>query len=114
MFFFGDPEDLATIYYDEALRGTGPRVADVSPDEMTEAELRVAVVYVRTAAQAAMDDQAEQAVVDILVDWYDAMLEALIGVDPKLRALILSNGHVYLGGYSKENIAKYKAMASAT
>ena len=114
MFVFGDPQDVATVYYENALSMPGPLLEDLHPDEMTQEQLKVQVVYLRTAAEEAMQDEAGAEVIDILVEWYDTYLQALMDVSPNLRQVVLANRHQYLGGYTKENVAKYKAMASAT
>ena len=110
MFYFGDPVETAKIYWDRAAKIRGPKVATKPVEEMTLSQLRNALVYCRAAHALAETELQSKEVLDVLVDQYDEVFEELASVDSILRTAIEKNRHKYLGGYEKENIAKYKAM----
>ena len=111
MFYFGNPEETAQIYWEKALKMSGPRIADVPADEMTPKSLRSALIYARAAYSFAEIDLQPQSVLDVLMAQYDELFEIMAMVDDTLRRAIETKKHKYLGGYSRENIAKYKALA---
>ena len=110
MFYFGDPEETAQIYWEKAVAMSGPRFADVPADEMTPKSLRAALVYARCAYSFAEIDLQPQPVLDVLMAQYDELFEIMAMVDDTLKEAIKTKKHKYLGGYSKENISKYKEL----
>lgn len=110
MFHFGDPAETAKIYWDRAVKIRGPKAPAKSIDEMSLNQLKNALVYCRAAHALAETELQPKEVLDVLVAQYDEVFEALASVDSTLRDAVKLNKHKYLGGYGKDNIAKYKAM----
>jgi hypothetical protein len=116
MFFFGEPEDQAKLYWSGATAKTGPQLADRPLDEMSNDELKIALTYARMACEAAQRDGAPDPTLAILLEQHDAVFEALAQSDEVFRDRVLGKGPgrvIWLGGYSPENIAKYQGFASA-
>lgn len=113
MFFFGNPEDTAQLYWRNATEITGPALADSPLDEMTEKELRIALTYARIAYKAARDDGASEDVMQLLLDEHDKAFVALARVSQQFRDYVQAGACLPLTGFSPESIAKYKALASA-
>ena len=111
MFNFGDPIDTANLFTEEAFSKIGPQLSSASPSKMKIQDLRNALVYARMAATAAITSGASQDVIDILIEKYDKLFEALAKRSKVFVEGIKSNRHIYLGGYSIENINKYKSLA---
>lgn len=111
MFDFGDPQDTAKLFWENAVRIQGPRVPDLPYDEMSEQDLRNVFTYLYISAQDALAEGASEEVVRILIDQYDEVFQALAEASESFRNVVRYNQHVYVGGYSKENIKKYKELA---
>ena len=117
MFFFGTPEDQATIYWNDAINVDGPSVPDAPLDEMTVEELRNVLVYARIAYTKAKEDGAPSSTLDILLEEHDTAFQALAYADEWFKGLILGTNpgvHVWLNGFNDSNIQKYKDLASAS
>lgn len=115
MFNFGTAEDNANLFFEGALSKKGPSLPDVHLDEMSVQDLRNALAYARMAYEAALDAGAEYDTLDALLDRHDGVFEALAAVDDEFKGRVLGTvpGRVtWLGGYSEDNIAKYKLLAS--
>ena len=110
MFHFGDPAETARIYWDRAVKIRGPKAPAKSIDEMTLTQLKNALVYCRAAHALAETELQPKEVLDVLVAQYDEVFKALASVDEVLHNAVKKNTHKYLGGYDKDNIAKYRAM----
>lgn len=116
MFFAGNPEDIATMYWERCATLTGPPLPAAPADELSLEELKFALVWARTAYNTALTEGAPDSVLDVLIERHDALFEALAAVDDRFRDRVLGKipgKIIWLGGYSEENIAKYKALASA-
>ena len=113
MFLFGSPEDTASLYWNEAISQQGPEVADCHYEDMTQEELEVALVYARIAYETARYDKAPDEVIEYIVNQHDEIFQLLMVADPEFRARVLSPKQyiTWLGGFSAENIAKYKNFA---
>ena len=111
MFHFGDPQETAKIFWENALRVQGPKVPDLPYDEMEEQDLRNVFTYLYMSAQEALNQGASEEVMAILIDQYDEVFQALAEASESFRNVVRYNQHVYVGGYSKENIKKYKQLA---
>ena len=111
MFYFGNPEETASIYWDKAAGMRGPKVPRRPVDEMSLNQLKNALVYARVAHSLAETDLQPREVLDVLVAQYDEVFEALAETSPILKDCILENKHKFLGGYERENIEKYKKLA---
>lgn len=111
MFHFGDPLEVAKIFWENAVRVQGPKVPDLPYDEMEEQDLRNIFTYLYMSVQAAFDQGASDEVMAILVAQYDEVFQALAEASEGFRNVVRYNQHVYVGGYSKENIKKYKQLA---
>lgn len=117
MFFFGSPEDQASLYWSAATSMPGPDVAEKPLDEMTIDELRTAIVYCRIAYMKAREDGVPSEALDILLNEYDEAFKALAKADDWFKGLILGTNpgiHHWLNGFTQENIKKYKDLASAS
>jgi hypothetical protein len=111
MFNFGSAADQASIYFDRAIGVTGPLLPECPLDEMSIQDLRNAIAYCRIAYVKAEQEGMPKNVLDILLADYDMVFARLAKYDPDLKAAVMSGRHVYLGGYTTENVAKYRAMA---
>ncbi len=113
MFFFGSPEDTATMIWDGALAEKGPMLPDCHPEEMTEQELLNCLTYCRMAAERAMATKnMDPSVLELLVDQFDQVFAIVVNRVDKFRANFINGSHVYLGGYAEKNINKYRALAN--
>lgn len=116
MFFFGDPENQASIYWTTALNALGPELAQVPLDELSIDQLKIALAYARMAYESAQRDMAPDEVLKILLEQHDEIFGYLAQADEEFRGKVLGTKPgriIWLNGYSAENIAKYKALASA-
>jgi len=116
MYFFGSIEDTVGLYWGDALNVQGPVLPDCHYDEMSVQDLRNALAYARIAYERALNDDAPEEALEVLMASHDAVFEALAAVDEgfRERALSARQNIRYLGGYSQENIDKYRALASAS
>lgn len=115
MFNFGTAEDNANLFLEGALSARGPLLPDVHADEMSVQDLRNALAYARMAYEAALEAGAGDDTLDVLLARHDAVFEALAAVDDTFKGRVLGTvpGRIiWLGGYSEDNIAKYKLLAS--
>lgn len=112
MFFFGEPEDSAKVFWEGAVASPGPELPDCHFDEMEEQDLLNCLTYCRMAADRAIASPGvDSSVIDILVSEFDKVFEAAVNNSPRFRANFINGIHIYLGGYEKENINKYRALA---
>lgn len=111
MFQFGDPSLSAQIYWDNLGSIAGPKIVESPWEEMSESDLKNAMVYARIAYETAVADQASSDVLDLLLDQYDQIFAALCEYSDQFREFVLRGGHLYVGGHSPENIQKYQELA---
>lgn len=100
------------MYWEEAGRVTGPVLPQAPLDEMTEQELRNVLTYQRIAIRTAWDDGAADEVVDVMVHEYDLTFEHLASVSDEFRDAVEKGRHRVLGGFTRENIDKYRKLAN--
>jgi len=112
VFFFGDPSDTAQLYWRQALSLKGPLLPAVHYEEMdNEQDLKNCLTYLRIAADSAMKENAPKEVVDLLVSSYDEVFAYMAETVASFRDAVKKNRHHYLGGYSTENVEKYRKLA---
>lgn len=113
MFLFGSPEDIAATMWDGALAEKGPALPDCHPEEMAEQDLLNCLTYCRMAAERAMAEQImDRHTLELLIDQFDEVFTIVVNRVSSFRANFVRGTHVYLGGYSPENINKYRALAN--
>tara|TARA_B100001173_G_scaffold309681_1_gene322586 strand:+ start:829 stop:1170 length:342 start_codon:yes stop_codon:yes gene_type:complete len=111
MFNFGNPEDTAKLFLDEALRESGPEIPTVPYDELEEEELRNALAYLHIAIGNSLEDGADEDVVDILVSHYDNVFYLLAGISQDFREAVQSNRHFPATGSDPDSVKKYSKLA---
>ena len=111
MFFFGNPEDTALLYWERAQSLNGPAMPIGHFDELQPKQLRIAITYARMAFSLAEQEEQPREVLDILIDAYDQVFELLAATSEAFLDTIKRNQHRFLGGHSKENVRKYKRLA---
>ena len=111
MFYFGEPEGIAQTYIESTLGITGPKLPDLHYEEMEEQQLRNCFAYLYIATQRAIQEGAEQAVVDILLEQYDAVFQFLAEVSDEFREAVRSRRHRLVVPYTPENVRKYNRLA---
>jgi len=111
MFFFGNPEDSARMYWDGTKGVTGPALPEIPLDEQTEQELRVSITYQRMAIKRAWHDGASEEIVNILLEEYDNTFAHLAAVSESFRDDVEKGRHRVIGGYTRENLDKYRRLA---
>lgn len=113
MFFFGSPEDTATLMWDGALAEKGPQLPDCHPEDMTEQELLNCLAYCRMAVERALATKGmDHSAIEILINQFDQVFEIAVNKIDAFRANFVNGTHVYLGGYATENVNKYRALAN--
>ena len=81
MFAFGLPSETAQLLLDDIVAATkGPPLVTAPFDEVSEQELRNALAWVNVAIRRAQADDLDSDVVDVLVEWYDEVFQALLEV----------------------------------
>lgn len=114
MFFsFGDPEQLAQLYYDRIVT-TWPEyaVADKPADEMTVEELRKANTLISRCWHDALREGASQDVLDVMERDHEAVFVPLLMHSREFRKFVLTATHRAVGGSNnKEAKAKCQALA---
>ena len=111
MFNFGNPEDTAELFYQQALAGNGPLLPDCHWDEMEESDLRNAFVYLYRSVRSAYEEGADLEVLRVLVKEYDEVFTALVEVSGTFREAVLRGKHEPVLGFTREQVDKYKGMA---
>lgn len=117
MFFFGNSQDNASLYWNEAINTSGPGVVDRSANEMSVDELRNFLVYKRMAYTKAKEDGAPSETLDILLQDHDDAFKLLSAKDEWFKGLILGVNpgiHNWLNGFEEVNVKKYKDLALAS
>ena len=111
MFFYGDPQSTAQLYIENKLAQTGPKLPDVHYDEMDEQDLRYAFAYLYGALKNAYKDGADQKVIAILTEDYDAVFQRLAEVSEGFREVVARGRHAYLPDRELDTVMKYKDLA---
>ena len=112
MFFYGAPEQTAQLYIDVALGNGGLKCPEGHYDEIdSEQELRIVFTYLYRALKAAYTDNADAAVVRIILEDYDAVFERLAEVSEEFRDVVRNGRHAYLPNRTSTHVAKYKQLA---
>ena len=111
MFYFGEPEEVAQTYIDSILGITGPKLPDLHYEEMDEQQLRNCFAYLYIATQRAIQEDAEQAVVDVLLEQYDAVFQLLAEASDEFREAVRGRRHRLVVAYTPENVRKYNKLA---
>ena len=109
LFHFGDPEDAARLQLNEYLNRMGPAVPDVHFEDMEEQDLRNVMAYIYGALRGAIRDGLDEAVIDVLREWYDEVFVALAGSSDSFRENVLK-GFVQPPGGRPER-KKYRELA---
>ena len=112
MFHFGSPEDAAKLYWGEGISG-GPGLPEGHWEEMDVEDLRDVFVYLYASLQRALKDSAPEDVIQIMTETYDEVFVALAQSSDAFRQAVKNNRHIYVTGYTKESIEKYKALAES-
>lgn len=111
MFYFGSPEDTASLYWRNSTEYTGPALAQCPIDEMTEQELRMALTYCRIAYKDALKDGATEEVMAILLEQHDEVFKTLAEASERFRLRVKNRYCIPLTGHSAESIQKYRRLA---
>jgi len=100
LFVFGDPVEAAKMHLDLSLNAGGPRVPDVHFDEMQEQDLRNAMAYLYAALGHALRQDSDEAMVEVLREWYDEAFIALAEVSEAFRENVIKGFVLPPGGPS--------------
>ena len=111
MFQFGSPEDTADLLIKEALNGNGPNLPDCHWEEMEEQDLRNAFTYLYRCVRTAIEDDAADEVIDILLAQYDEVFAALAAGSDKFKESVRTSRHQPVLGINREQVDKYKRLA---
>lgn len=111
MFFFGDQESLFELYISKAETSGGPGIPRGPLDELSLKELSLCAIYLRIAYKMAKNEDAERSVIDEIVAEYDQVFRFRARNDGKFYKRVALGQMDWLGGYSEENITKYKILA---
>jgi len=85
------------MHLDLSLNAGGPEVPDVHFDEMSEQDLRNIMAYLHSGLNHAIQQGLDEAVIDILREWYDESFVALAEVSEGFREKVLG-GFVFPPG----------------
>ena len=111
MFHFGSAEDQAQLYIENALRVQGPPDDGNSQDVQA---LRNRLTYRRIAYETAIHEGAPDEVIEKILESHDLTFAELVYYDKSFRKRVLYTNKVqWCGGYSPENIDKYRSIATA-
>ena len=88
------------MHLDLYLNAGGPRVPDIHYEEMEEQDLRNAMAYLYAALQSGLQEGLDEAMLDILREWYDETFVALAGCSERFRERVLG-GDVFPPGGPK-------------
>lgn len=109
-FVFGDPQQLAQVYYDSAVSGDGPGLRDKHPDEMSHQELVNQMVYLGIAARNAFKAGQDE-VAEVLHGWYDEAFTRLTEADEAFRQRFLTGKMLPLKAGKPRNKGHYLRLA---
>ena len=89
MFLFGDPAEAAKMQVEMHLNSGGPRVPEVHFDEMEEQDLLNFMAYLYGALNSALLHGQDDAIVEVLREWYDELFVALLEASDMFRDNVL-------------------------
>ena len=87
----------------------GPDVPDIHFEEMEEQDLRNLMAYLHISLNNALQQGVDEAVTDVIREWYDEVFTALAEVSGRFRENVL-NGFVFPPGGPQAR-SKYVAIA---
>ncbi|MGA0100589.1 MAG: hypothetical protein ACO3HF_00965 [Burkholderiaceae bacterium] len=114
MFFFGTPEDTAGLYWRNSTEIRGPEVAAMPVDEMSEQQLRNAITYCRIAYKKAVEDEAEEEVLSLLLEQHDEVFKALAEASEDFRLRVKNRYCIPITGFTPESVEKYRKLAGVS
>lgn len=109
--FFGSVDNAVGLCWDAALSASRMAPGDFHPDELTPKQAKVYFVIARMAYKYAKAYDMPQEVLDAIVEQYDELFVLALQCDNDLETALIRHTHKYLGGYSSENILKYRRLA---
>ena len=111
MFYFGNPEDNADIFCENAKNGPGPKCSDLPVEVMSEEDLRVAFTYLYLAVRQSMEAGASDEVLDAVLARYDKAFCLMIQKSERFRLAVKEGRHSWVTGYNEKTVSKYKRLA---
>jgi hypothetical protein len=114
MFHFGSAEDNSEIYKAWALSLRGPAIPDCPLNEMEEKHVSYSLTYARLAYEKAKAEGSPTEVLDLLLRDHDAIFEHLASASDEFKDTVNQGAHIFVNGYSDENVEKYKTLAGLT
>lgn len=112
MFYFGSPEESATLYYSELeSREDWPKIPRKAIDEMSGEEAAVALTYLNTAWREAYRTGASQAILDVIQDDYDKAFESMCINNRAFRKFTATASFVCPGQDQVAAKRKYRQIA---
>ena len=95
MYSLFPPGQIAALFRDSTTASAQRRPYPDKPlDELSIAELRVVVCYMRVAYQNARNSGVSDAVLDVLEDWYYEAMGWLMPYDGLLQNAVISRKHI--------------------
>ena len=112
MFDFGDPNAIAQLYLDVA---KGQAQFDPKADlmEVSIDDLKQHLVITRLAYKESKRGYGAHKASEILLSMHDDAFQTLCRRSSAFRGVVLNDKHVYVGGYTKQQVSKYKGIAYA-
>ena len=112
MFYFGNPEDSALVYYAELEAQPGwPDYPRKHVDEMGEEELADALTHLNSSWTLAFKTGASQPILDVIESDYQRVFEAMCVNDRAFRKFVHTVGFHCPGANKQEAKLKYRAIA---
>ena len=111
MFYFGDPKETASIFWDNSINGDGPIVPNLPLDELEEQDLRNVFTYLYRSVKKGLQEGASDEVMAILIEQYDEAFVTLAEGSDRFKEAVRTNLHQPVTGYTKKSVAKYKKLA---
>jgi hypothetical protein len=111
MFNFGSTEDNVLLFKEAALRVDGPRVPEMPMEELTHKQLPIAMTYARIAYNMAIEEGADAAVCNVLLEDYDAMFTRLCKISDQFLDAVRENKHRYVNEHVPGSREKYRRLA---
>ena len=109
--FFGSVDSAVELCWDAAYKASRMAPGHFHPDELNAKQAKTYFVLARMAYKYAKEYYMPQEVLDAIVEQYDELFMLVLECDDELSAALVSGTHKYLGGYSDENILKYRQLA---
>ena len=86
------------MHLDMFLGMPGPDVPDIHYDEMSLDELRNMNAYLHAALSYAIRDELDEAMIDVLREWYDELFIKLATVEEGFRERVFNGSVIPPGG----------------